>query len=458
MPDILMPRLSESMTEGKLLRWSVPDGAFVHAGDVIAEVETDKANMEIEVLENGRLTGIRAFAGDMVPVGSVIAVLDTEATESDACAEPPPLPPAPTAFPAMNASPLAISIAEERGVELAQVQGTGRNGRITKEDVLNYIASRKAEARTMDFSPDEPEDSGGEVEAPGRAEEWDTTNGAGEITSVESPESRDMEEFLEIVSNDSPPAADVIEFVAPGDSEPAVERVPGEDAKEDEDTPLHEETDSGPVTEVVVISGLSLSSVTVDADVSSLTESLPVLATRVPRAADCPPGELLTAMVLRAASMAQADGLLLEPVAEAEPDSVAIGTPAGSGFEWRVVTGVRTRPLGVLLEETLRVAGEPAADPDVEDLSIPPSAIAVVNFGDLGVDGFAGLLDDSGVPVLSVGRVVDRPRLRDGRVQACRTVRLTLSAPAAEMRPLDGVRFLARVREILEHPVLLAGW
>jgi pyruvate/2-oxoglutarate dehydrogenase complex dihydrolipoamide acyltransferase (E2) component len=221
---------------------------------------------------------------------------------------------------------------------------------------------------------------------------------------------------------------------------------------------LHEEADSGPATEVVVISGLSLSSVTVDADVSSLTESLPVLATRVPRAADCPPGELLTAMVLRAASMAQADGLLLEPVAEAEPDSVAIGTPAGSGFEWRVVTGVRTRPLGVLLEETLRVAGEPAADPDVEDLSIPPSAIAVVNFGDLGVDGFAGLLDDSGVPVLSVGRVVDRPRLRDGRVQACRTVRLTLSAPAAEMRPLDGVRFLARVREILEHPVLLAGW
>ena len=58
MPDIVMPKLSESMTEGKLLRWNVTEGAWVQVGDVLAEVETDKANMEIETLEAGRIEAL----------------------------------------------------------------------------------------------------------------------------------------------------------------------------------------------------------------------------------------------------------------------------------------------------------------------------------------------------------------------------------------------------------------
>lgn len=76
MPDILMPSLSESMKEGKFLRWCVAEGASVREGDVIAEVETDKANMEIEATADGKVTGLRARPGETVPVGAPIATLE----------------------------------------------------------------------------------------------------------------------------------------------------------------------------------------------------------------------------------------------------------------------------------------------------------------------------------------------------------------------------------------------
>ena len=75
MTEIKMPKLSENMTEGKLLRWCVEEGAFVKQGDVIAEVETDKANMEIEALESGRIAALSAKPGDMIAVGITIATV-----------------------------------------------------------------------------------------------------------------------------------------------------------------------------------------------------------------------------------------------------------------------------------------------------------------------------------------------------------------------------------------------
>jgi pyruvate dehydrogenase E2 component (dihydrolipoamide acetyltransferase) len=73
--DILMPRLSESMTEGKLLQWSIAPGASVKKGDIIAEVEADKANMEIESPESGTLEYGQFVPGDTVAVGAVVATI-----------------------------------------------------------------------------------------------------------------------------------------------------------------------------------------------------------------------------------------------------------------------------------------------------------------------------------------------------------------------------------------------
>lgn len=76
MKQICMPSLSESMTEGKLLRWCVSRGDTVREGDALAEVETDKANMEIEAPEAGAVMELRGVPGDMIAVGEVMVVLD----------------------------------------------------------------------------------------------------------------------------------------------------------------------------------------------------------------------------------------------------------------------------------------------------------------------------------------------------------------------------------------------
>jgi pyruvate/2-oxoglutarate dehydrogenase complex dihydrolipoamide acyltransferase (E2) component len=75
MPSIKMPSLSESMTEGKLLQWNVAVGDTVRAGDPVAEVETDKANMEIEAEQDGVVTGLHGNPGEMIPVGAVLVDL-----------------------------------------------------------------------------------------------------------------------------------------------------------------------------------------------------------------------------------------------------------------------------------------------------------------------------------------------------------------------------------------------
>jgi len=98
MTEITMPKLSDTMTEGRLISWKKGIGDRVERGDIIAEVETDKANMELEAFASGILLEVRVTAGEMVPVGTVIAVIGgfeekTGAQQSPAqAAEPPPIP------------------------------------------------------------------------------------------------------------------------------------------------------------------------------------------------------------------------------------------------------------------------------------------------------------------------------------------------------------------------------
>ena len=163
---IKMPALSPTMEEGTLTKWLVKVGDKVSSGDIMAEIETDKATMEFEAVEEGVITAIEVAEGtEGVKVGTVIAMVagedeDTSAapaanaavsvapTPSPARAEPveaPKAQPAPTASPATGAgragesrviaSPLAKRIAAERGVDLAAVQGSGPHGRIIKADV-----------------------------------------------------------------------------------------------------------------------------------------------------------------------------------------------------------------------------------------------------------------------------------------------------------------------------------
>ena len=154
--EILMPALSPTMTEGKLARWLKKEGEQVRAGDVIAEIETDKATMEVEAVDEGVLGKILVAAGtENVAVNAPIAILvePGENVPDNAPAAPAPkaaaAPEAPaTSAPAaapvagktghgerVFASPLARRMAQQAGIDLASLQGSGPNGRIVKADI-----------------------------------------------------------------------------------------------------------------------------------------------------------------------------------------------------------------------------------------------------------------------------------------------------------------------------------
>ncbi|WP_226635475.1 pyruvate dehydrogenase complex dihydrolipoamide acetyltransferase [Novosphingobium profundi] len=181
--EIKMPALSPTMEEGKLAKWLVKEGDTVSSGDIMAEIETDKATMEFEAVDEGVIGKIAVPEGtEGVKVGTVIALLAEEGEDASALADadvsatPAPAPaakeedapapaasaPAPSPSPApaaaksddsrIKASPLARRIAADKGLDLATIKGSGPNGRIVKADVENAEPG-KAEAPAAAAAP-----------------------------------------------------------------------------------------------------------------------------------------------------------------------------------------------------------------------------------------------------------------------------------------------------------------
>ncbi|HTI89773.1 MAG TPA: pyruvate dehydrogenase complex dihydrolipoamide acetyltransferase [Puia sp.] len=181
---ILMPRLSDTMTEGVIADWHKKVGDMVKKGDVLADIETDKATMELESYKEGKLLYIGAQKGDKIAVNSLLAVIGDEkkidlekikaaanqgvamggstsaggvaaaATEAGASGASGSAAPAAaeavhsglsvSADGRIKASPLAKKLAAEKGIDISQVPGSGDNGRIVKKDVDSYVPGGKA--------------------------------------------------------------------------------------------------------------------------------------------------------------------------------------------------------------------------------------------------------------------------------------------------------------------------
>lgn len=167
--QILMPALSPTMEEGTLAKWNVKEGDPVSSGDVIAEIETDKATMEFEAVDEGIIGKILIPEGtEAVKVNDAIAVLleDGESVDDIATATPAPVPAPPAETPVepakpqaqssapppssdgtrIFASPLARRIAADKGLDLGQIKGSGPKGRIVKADVESASPSPVAAA------------------------------------------------------------------------------------------------------------------------------------------------------------------------------------------------------------------------------------------------------------------------------------------------------------------------
>lgn len=159
--DIIMPALGFDMTEGLLARWLKNEGDPVEKGQAIAEIETEKATVEIEAGASGILTRIVVRAGETVPVGTVIGVIVETGEEVEAVSASAPTPTAPTApAPApepgegsaappgarVRMSPVARKMAEDAGLDLSRIKGTGPGGRVVERDVQAAIATGSAPA------------------------------------------------------------------------------------------------------------------------------------------------------------------------------------------------------------------------------------------------------------------------------------------------------------------------
>ena len=167
-----MPQMGFDMQEGTVVRWLKTEGSQVEMGEPIAEIETDKAVVEFESYASGVLHSILVLEGATVPVGEPIAILTAEGEVLSGAATSRPEHPAeatapviaapPTAAPQREAparapdearaSPVARRLAQERGVDLTQIVGTGPGGRITREDVLTFEIAPSAEAVTPPIS------------------------------------------------------------------------------------------------------------------------------------------------------------------------------------------------------------------------------------------------------------------------------------------------------------------
>jgi pyruvate dehydrogenase E2 component (dihydrolipoamide acetyltransferase) len=171
---VLMPRLSDTMTEGVIAGWHKKIGDTVKKGEVLADIETDKATMELESYKDGILLYQGAKAGEKILVNELLCIIGKEGLDVNAIvaavkggatastpaatsATPAPTTNAPAAAPVaassnaavvnegrIFASPLAKKIAQEKGIDLKYVKGTGENGRITRSDLENYTPGSAA--------------------------------------------------------------------------------------------------------------------------------------------------------------------------------------------------------------------------------------------------------------------------------------------------------------------------
>ena len=170
--DVIMPQMGFDMEEGTVVRWLKAEGDDVSRGEPIVEVETDKATVEVEAFASGLLRKIAVAEGGKVPVGQIIGII-ASADEDLPTIETPVTVPSTIDKPVtikseapgdtkpaeepkkkpdgrLLVSPLARRIAEEKGIDLASIKGTGPKGRITKEDVLAFAESAEPEAKSIE--------------------------------------------------------------------------------------------------------------------------------------------------------------------------------------------------------------------------------------------------------------------------------------------------------------------
>ncbi|WP_304198243.1 dihydrolipoamide acetyltransferase family protein [Flavobacterium alvei] len=415
---ITMPRLSDTMTEGTVAAWLKKVGDKVSEGDMLAEIETDKATMEFESFNEGTLLYIGIKEGESAPIDSLLAIIGPAGTDVSSIVasggsapavapaeEAKAAPAAQTAAPVVQeapadgqrvlASPLAKKIASEKGIQLHQVKGSGENGRITKSDVENFTPQAAASAPAASAAPTKSE-----AAAPA-AKPYVP---AGQVATEEIKNST-MRKII---------------------------------AKR-----LAESLFTAPHYNLVI-------EVTMDEAMKSRTIINSVPDTKVS----------FNDMVIKASALA----LKKHPKINSQwtAESIIINYHVNIGVAVAVEDGLVVPVLpftdGMSLSQigtSVRDLAGRAKNKKLLPTEMEGSTFTISNLGMFGITEFNSIINQPNSAILSVGAIVEKPVVKNGQIVVGNTMMLSLACDHRTIDGATGAQFLQTLKQYIENPVTM---
>ncbi len=427
--NIEMPKLSDTMTEGTLIKWHKKVGDTVEIGDILAEIETDKATMEMEAFDDGTITEIIVKEGERAVIGGVLAVLDGDSGDT-----PAPAPPAeetapaaaspapakaaatePAADPAsgdrIKASPLARKIAADLGVNLSKISGTGPAGRIVKNDVESAATIPAKPAAKS--SPDASAAAGlaASIKSKGAAP-------AAPAPSAILPTAKEGDERIELSSMRKIIASRLLT------SKTTIPHFY-----------LHLEVDAAPLmtlrqqvnaqAEKTHGNKYSVNDFILKAVINA-TEAVPAVNASFA-------GDHIVKFkhVGLSVAIAVEDGLVTPVIKKAESQSLLAISKAVKDFAIR------------------------AKDKKLKPDEFDGGTITVSNLGAWGIESFDAIVNPPQAVILSVGAAIEKPVVKNGQIVPGLRMNLGISCDHRVVDGAVGAQFLAEIKKLIEQPALM---
>ncbi len=418
---VTMPRLSDTMTEGTVATWLKKVGDKVSEGDMLAEIETDKATMEFESFNEGTLLYIGIQEGESAPIDSLLAIIGPAGTDVSGIVasggvapvtapaeEAKAAPAAQTTAPVVQeaaadgkrilASPLAKKIASEKGIQLTQVKGTGENGRITKSDVENFTPA--SSPKVADSRPQEVAPTKTEAAAP--------------------------------VAKPYIPAGQI-----------ATEEIKNSTMRKIIAKRLAESLFTAPHYNLVI-------EVTMDEAMKSRAIINSVPYTKVS----------FNDMVIKASALA----LKKHPKINSQwtAESIIINYHVNIGVAVAVEDGLVVPVLpftdGMSLSQigtSVRDLAGRAKNKKLLPTEMEGSTFTISNLGMFGITEFNSIINQPNSAILSVGAIVEKPVVKNGQIVVGNTMMLSLACDHRTIDGATGAQFLQTLKQYIENPVTM---